>query len=127
MRGNGPKVVVETAAKRGKMVCGYHASQAKLAPQAYLRVTSIGIADPMGYVISVVLICMSILAMLISARAMRGKDYATVQRGGGGLVPAGVRDLGVQEHVVHHAVLVRHAAQVVVDLGDRAHRGAGVA
>ena len=27
-----------------------------LAPQAYLRVTSIGIADPMGYVISVVLI-----------------------------------------------------------------------
>jgi basic membrane protein A and related proteins len=28
--------VVETAAKRGKMVCGYHASQAKLAPQAYL-------------------------------------------------------------------------------------------
>jgi simple sugar transport system substrate-binding protein len=29
-------VVVETAARRGKMVCGYHASQAKLAPQAYL-------------------------------------------------------------------------------------------
>jgi simple sugar transport system substrate-binding protein len=27
---------VETAAKRGKMVCGYHANQAKLAPQAYL-------------------------------------------------------------------------------------------
>ena len=27
-----------------------------LAPQAYLRITSIGIADPMGYVISVVLI-----------------------------------------------------------------------
>jgi simple sugar transport system substrate-binding protein len=27
---------VETAAKRGKMVCGYHASQAALAPQAYL-------------------------------------------------------------------------------------------
>jgi basic membrane protein A len=33
---DGPKVVVETAAKRGKMVCGYHASQAKLAPNAYL-------------------------------------------------------------------------------------------
>ena len=27
-----------------------------LAPQAYLRITSIGIDDPMGYVISVVLI-----------------------------------------------------------------------
>ncbi|HEX2724518.1 MAG TPA: iron ABC transporter permease [Beijerinckiaceae bacterium] len=56
-----------------------------LAPQAYLRVTSIGLADPMGYVISVVLIVGSILAMWISARALRGKDYATVQRGGGGL------------------------------------------
>ncbi len=36
MHVDGPKVVVETAAKRGKFVCGYHASQAKLAPQAYL-------------------------------------------------------------------------------------------
>jgi len=36
MHVDGPKVVVETAAKRGKMVCGYHASQAKLAPGAYL-------------------------------------------------------------------------------------------
>ena len=31
---DGPKVIVETAEKRGKMVCGYHASQAKLAPGA---------------------------------------------------------------------------------------------
>src|ERR1700712_3591 len=36
MHVDGPKVIVETAAKRGKFVCGYHASQAKLAPQAYL-------------------------------------------------------------------------------------------
>lgn len=36
MHVDGPKVVVEIAAKRGKLVCGYHASQAKLAPQAYL-------------------------------------------------------------------------------------------
>jgi basic membrane protein A and related proteins len=36
MHVDGPKVVVETAAKRGKLVCGYHASQAKLAPNAYL-------------------------------------------------------------------------------------------
>jgi len=36
MHVDGPKVVVETAAKHGKMVCGYHASQARLAPQAYL-------------------------------------------------------------------------------------------
>ncbi len=36
MHVDGPKVVVETAARRGKFVCGYHASQAKLAPNAYL-------------------------------------------------------------------------------------------
>lgn len=57
-----------------------------LAPQAYLRITSIGIADPMGYVISVILIVVSIAAMWISALAMKGKDYSTVQRGGGGMM-----------------------------------------
>ena len=31
-----PKVVVETAEKRGIKVCGYHASQAELAPKGYL-------------------------------------------------------------------------------------------
>ena len=31
-----PKVVVETAEGRGVKVCGYHASQAKLAPKGYL-------------------------------------------------------------------------------------------
>ena len=31
-----PKVVAETAARRGAMVCGYHANQAPLAPKAYL-------------------------------------------------------------------------------------------
>ena len=31
-----PKVVVQTAEKRGIMVCGYHASQAALAPNGYL-------------------------------------------------------------------------------------------
>ncbi len=56
-----------------------------LAPQAYLRVTSIGIADPMGYVISVVLIVASVIAMWLTALALKGRDYATTQRGGGGL------------------------------------------
>src|SRR5829696_1940384 len=56
-----------------------------LPPQAYLRITSIGIADPMGYVIAVVLIVISVLAMWASALALRSKDYSTVQRGGGGL------------------------------------------
>jgi iron(III) transport system permease protein len=62
-----------------------------LAPQAYLRVTSIGIADPMGYVISVVLIVASILSMWASAAATRGRDYGTVQRGGGGLAKRSMR------------------------------------
>ncbi len=56
-----------------------------LAPQAYLRITSAGIGDPMGYVISVVLVVCSLAALWVSVLAMKGKDYATVQRGGGGL------------------------------------------
>ena len=56
-----------------------------LAPQAYLRITSIGIDDPMGYVISVVLIVVAVATMWATALVMKGKDYATTQRGGGGL------------------------------------------
>jgi simple sugar transport system substrate-binding protein len=33
---DGPKVIVETAEKRGIMTTGYHASQASLAPKGYL-------------------------------------------------------------------------------------------
>ena len=36
MHVDGPKVVVETAERRGMYVCGYHADQAKLAPKGYL-------------------------------------------------------------------------------------------
>ena len=56
-----------------------------LAPQAYLRITSVGLEDPIGYVISVVLILFSVLSLWVSSLALRGRDYATVQRGGGGL------------------------------------------
>lgn len=56
-----------------------------LAPQAYLRVTSVGLGDPMGYVISVILIVVSVTAMAGAALLLRGRDYATAQRGGGGL------------------------------------------
>lgn len=66
-----------------------------LAPQAYLRITSIGLKDPMGYVISVVLIVFSVLSLFIATSTMRNRDYATVQRGGGGLSkrPIGGLDL----------------------------------
>ncbi|MGI9387823.1 MAG: ABC transporter permease, partial [Methyloligellaceae bacterium] len=62
-----------------------------LAPQAYLRITSIGISDPMGYVISVILVVFSLLALWTSFLALKGKDYATVQKGGGGLMKRDLR------------------------------------
>ena len=51
-----------------------------LAPQAYLRITSVGLDDPLGYVISVIMIAFSILALWMAARVMKGKDYATLQK-----------------------------------------------
>ena len=74
-----------------------------LAPQAYLRVTSIGISDPMGYVISVVLVGFSLLALWVSLLALKGKDYATVQKGGGGLMK---RDLRPWEKLGCYGVVV---------------------
>ena len=56
-----------------------------LAPQAYLRITQVGLEDPMGYVISVMMIAFSIGALWLSVRVMQGKDYTTVQKGAGGL------------------------------------------
>jgi len=53
-----------------------------LAPQAYLRVTSIGIEDPIGYVICVILVAFSVSAMAGSMWFLRGRDFATVNRGG---------------------------------------------
>lgn len=56
-----------------------------LAPQAYLRITSVGVDDPLGYVISVIMICFSILALWLAARVMKGRDYSTLQKGGNSL------------------------------------------
>jgi iron(III) transport system permease protein len=56
-----------------------------LAPQAYLRITQVGLEDPLGYVISVIMIAFSILALALSAQVMRGKDYSTLQKGGAGI------------------------------------------
>ncbi len=53
-----------------------------LAPQAYLRVTSIGIEDPIGYVICVILVAFSIAAMAGSWWFVKRRDYAVVSRGG---------------------------------------------
>ena len=56
-----------------------------LAPQAYLRVTSIGIEDPIGYVICFILVGFSIAAMWGSTLFLRGREYATLQRGAAGI------------------------------------------
>ncbi len=56
-----------------------------LAPQAYLRITQVGLEDPLGYVISVIMIVFSIAAMAVSAGVLRGKDYSTLQKGGAGV------------------------------------------
>ncbi len=74
-----------------------------LAPQAYLRITSIGISDPMGYVISVILVVISLMALWASFLALRGKDYATIQKGGGGLMK---RDLRPWEKVACYAIVI---------------------
>lgn len=64
-----------------------------LAPQAYLRISSVGISDPMGYVISCILIAFSVFAMWVSFLGMRGKDYSTTQKGGGGLSKRDLRPI----------------------------------
>jgi simple sugar transport system substrate-binding protein len=64
---DGPKVVVETAEKRGIMSCGYHASQAKLAPKGYLTGAEWDWATPYG--------------MLVEA-ARTGKPHPNFLRGG---------------------------------------------
>ncbi|MEJ8857350.1 iron ABC transporter permease [Variovorax robiniae] len=56
-----------------------------LAPQAYLRITSVGIDDPLGYVTSVLMIGFSILALWMAGHVTRNRDYATLQKGGGSL------------------------------------------
>ena len=73
-----------------------------LAPQAYLRISSIGISDPMGYVISVILVALSLFSLWVSFLALKNKDYSTLQKGGGGLMK---RNLRTWERVGCYAVI----------------------
>ena len=52
-----------------------------LAPQAYLRITTIGIDDVDGYVVCVVLVVLSLAALLAARKYLSLAEYATVQRG----------------------------------------------
>jgi iron(III) transport system permease protein len=74
-----------------------------LAPQAYLRITQVGLEDPLGYVIAVIMIAFSILALWLSVRVMKGKDYSTLQRGGAGIAR---RRLKPAEALFAYAVII---------------------
>ena len=64
-----------------------------LAPQAYLRITQVGLDDPLGYVISVIMIVFSVFALWLSAKALSGRDFTTVQKGGSGVQRRRLRPL----------------------------------
>ncbi|MBB5402037.1 BMP family ABC transporter substrate-binding protein [Paraburkholderia youngii] len=64
---DGPKVVIETAEKRGAMSCGYHASQAALAPKGYLTGAEWDWATPYK---------------LLVTNAQTGKPQPNILRGG---------------------------------------------
>jgi len=51
-----------------------------LAPQAYLRITTIGMDDVDGYVVCVVLVVLSLAALLAARKYLSLAEYATVQR-----------------------------------------------
>lgn len=74
-----------------------------LAPQAYLRISSIGISDPMGYVISVILVVFSLLSLWAATFATKGRDYSTAGKGTGGLLK---RDMRGFEKVVAYIVII---------------------
>ncbi|MCI0372416.1 MAG: iron ABC transporter permease [candidate division NC10 bacterium] len=52
-----------------------------LAPQAYLRITTVGLNDVDGYVICVIMVALSLLALWGARGYLSLGEYATVQRG----------------------------------------------
>jgi iron(III) transport system permease protein len=52
-----------------------------LAPQAYLRITTIGIDDVDGYVICVILVMISLGSLLLARKYLSLSEYATVHQG----------------------------------------------
>jgi iron(III) transport system permease protein len=51
-----------------------------LAPQAYLRITTVGMDDVDGYVVCVVLVLLSLVSLLAARKYLGLAEYATVQR-----------------------------------------------
>ena len=94
-----------------------------LAPQAYLRITQVGLEDPLGYVISVIMIVFSVAAMALSARMLKGKDFTTTQKGGGSIQK---RELGRTGSILAYcwigfillAVLSPHIGVLLLSFGS---------
>jgi iron(III) transport system permease protein len=55
-----------------------------LAPQAYLRITTVGLDDVDGYVICVVLVVLSLAALALARGYLGRSEYASGERGGAG-------------------------------------------
>ena len=72
----------------------------------------IGLEDPIGYVISVIMIVFSVGALWMSARILKGRDYATLQRGGGVAAAAAARRRG-RRSLAYGWIAPRAAARAV--------------
>jgi iron(III) transport system permease protein len=67
-----------------------------LAPQAYLRITTIGIDDVDGYVICVILVVISLGSLLIARKYLSLSEYATLHRSAAAARPvAGMKGLAM--------------------------------
>jgi simple sugar transport system substrate-binding protein len=98
---DGPKVMIETAEKRGIMTCGYHASQAALAPKGYLTGAEWDWSTPYG--------------MLVDA-ARTGKPHPNFLRGG--LKEGFVKMSGYGPSVTPAARAAGDAARVSLTTGN---------
>lgn len=74
-----------------------------LAPQAYLRITSLGIDDPLGFVISFMMIGFSIAAMWLSAYVLKNRQFSSAQNGS---VPLRKRTLGKPQSALAYCWIV---------------------
>jgi iron(III) transport system permease protein len=67
-----------------------------LAPQAYLRITTIGIDDVDGYVICVILVVISLVSLLVARKYLSLSEYATLRQAAAVARPvAGMKRLGI--------------------------------
>ncbi len=67
-----------------------------LAPQAYLRITTIGIDDVDGYVICVILVAISLGSLLVARKYLSLSEYATLHQSAAVARPvAGMKRLGI--------------------------------